>query len=104
MAARLATRIRGSPQIEATQDWKAVVNLEWLRFVEILESKPLKIGKRLLISNVRATLAPRVSRDKGRPHILIPASVAFGTGGHTTTAMSLRLLERLTRKWEKGWS
>jgi len=36
--------------------------------------------------------------------LVIPASAAFGTGGHATTAMSLRLLERLTRKWEKGWS
>jgi ribosomal protein L11 methyltransferase len=40
----------------------------------------------------------------GRLLLVIPASAAFGTGGHTTTAMSLRLLERLTRKWEKGWS
>ena len=38
-------------------------------------------------------------------HVLvIPASAAFGTGGHATTAMSLRLLEGLTRQWKKGWS
>jgi ribosomal protein L11 methylase PrmA len=45
-------------------------------------------------------------RLDARPPLLlvIPASAAFGTGGHATTAMSLRLLERLTRKWEKGWS
>ena len=30
--------------------------------------------------------------------------MAFGTGEHATTAMSLRLLERLTRKWKHGWS
>jgi ribosomal protein L11 methyltransferase len=38
------------------------------------------------------------------PLLVIPASAAFGTGEHATTAMSLRLLERLTRKWNDGWS
>jgi len=78
---------------------------DWLkRFADPGKSKPLKIGKRLLISNVGSTSASRRSRHKGRSHLLIPASAAFGTGEHVTTAMSLRLLERLTRKWEKGWS
>ena len=49
-------------------------------------------------------MASRQSQPKCRSHILIPASAAFGTGEHATTAMSLRFLERLTRKWEKGWS
>jgi ribosomal protein L11 methyltransferase len=40
----------------------------------------------------------------GIPFLLIPASAAFGTGEHVTTAMSLRLLERLTREWKDGWS
>jgi len=30
--------------------------------------------------------------------------MAFGTGEHPTTAMSLRLLEQLTRRWKRGWS
>ena len=78
---------------------------DWLkRFADPGKSKPLKIGKRLLISNVGGTSASRRSRHKGRSHLLIPASAAFGTGEHVTTAMSLRFLERLTRKWEKGWS
>ena len=77
----------------------------WLkRFAEPRRSKPLKIGKRLVIFNVGGTLASRLSRDKDGSHILIPASAAFGTGEHVTTAMSLRLLERLTRKWKGGWS
>ena len=38
------------------------------------------------------------------PLLVIPASAAFGTGEHATTAMSLRFLERLTRKWKDGWS
>jgi len=35
---------------------------------------------------------------------VIPASLAFGTGEHATTAMSLRFLEQLTRCWNPGWS
>jgi ribosomal protein L11 methyltransferase len=35
---------------------------------------------------------------------VIPASLAFGTGEHATTAMSLRFLEQLTRCWKRGWS
>jgi ribosomal protein L11 methyltransferase len=35
---------------------------------------------------------------------VIPASLAFGTGEHVTTAMSLRFLEQLTRCWTCGWS
>ena len=78
---------------------------DWLkRFADLNKSKPLRVGNRLLISNVGETLASRVSPDKGRSHIIIPASAAFGTGEHATTAMSLRLLERLTRKWKNGWS
>ena len=36
--------------------------------------------------------------------LVIPASLAFGTGEHATTAMSLRFLEQLTRRWNPGWS
>src|SRR4029077_18166346 len=36
--------------------------------------------------------------------LVIPASLAFGTGEHATTAMSLRFLEELTRCWNPGWS
>jgi ribosomal protein L11 methyltransferase len=43
-------------------------------------------------------------RAHGISFLLIPASAAFGTGEHATTAMSLRLLERLTRNWKHGWS
>jgi ribosomal protein L11 methyltransferase len=35
---------------------------------------------------------------------VIPASLAFGTGEHATTAMSLRFLEQLTRCWNPRWS
>ena len=46
----------------------------------------------------------RLSRHTGRRQIIIPASLAFGTGEHATTAMSLRFLEELTRCWNPGWS
>jgi ribosomal protein L11 methyltransferase len=37
------------------------------------------------------------------PSLVIPASAAFGTGQHATTAMCLRLLERLTHRRKNGW-
>jgi ribosomal protein L11 methyltransferase len=90
---------------------------DWLkRFTDLNKSKPLKVGKRLLISTTASSRAkPKAYGVKrairsGRPEVrqplvlVIPASAAFGTGEHATTAMSLRLLERLSRKWEKGWS
>ena len=43
-------------------------------------------------------------RHKDRSRIIIPASLAFGTGEHATTAMTLRFLEQLTRCWSSGWS
>jgi ribosomal protein L11 methyltransferase len=73
----------------------------WLKhFSRNRQSKPLKIGKRLVILNVGGTSVSRGSRHKGPSHILIPAGAAFGTGEHVTTALSLRLLEQVTRRWE----
>jgi ribosomal protein L11 methyltransferase len=76
----------------------------WLERFTRGDSKPIKIGKRLIISSVRGTLVSRLSRHKGRRHIIIPASLAFGTGEHATTAMSLRFLEELSRCWNPDWS
>jgi ribosomal protein L11 methyltransferase len=73
----------------------------WLERFARGDSKQIKIGKRLVVSSVGGTL---VSRHKGRSHIIIPASLAFGTGEHATTAMSLRFLEQLTRCWNPDWS
>jgi ribosomal protein L11 methyltransferase len=99
----------------------------WLeRFVRG-DSKPIKIGKRLMIVRSNDELrrysvrCPQgSSHHRARPDALrtahptagdintallvIPASLAFGTGEHATTAMSLRLLEQLTRRWNPGWS
>jgi ribosomal protein L11 methyltransferase len=99
----------------------------WLkRFADADKTKPLRIGGRLVIasSRVRAQYCSvrspqRIYTRRARPHALrtahttvrvkklllvIPASAAFGTGEHATTAMSLRLLERLTREWKNSWS
>jgi ribosomal protein L11 methyltransferase len=67
----------------------------WLRrFTKPTPTKPLRIGSRLL-----------VSRAKSGPNtIAIPADTAFGTGDHATTAMCLRMLERVTRRRSAGWS
>jgi ribosomal protein L11 methyltransferase len=68
------------------------------------QTEPIKIGKRLILFNVGGTSVSRRSRHQGPSHLIIPAGAAFGTGEHATTAMSLRLLEKLTRKWKPGWS
>ncbi len=70
---------------------------DWLtRFSGAQTTKPIKIGKRLII--YRSVPSKNRSRNKNTS-LLIPAGTAFGTGEHATTAMSLRLLERCTRFW-----
>jgi ribosomal protein L11 methyltransferase len=78
---------------------------DWVKRIFARQKRrTLRIGKRLVILNVGGTLASRWSRRKGPSHVLIPAGAAFGTGEHATTAMSLRLFERITRDLEPGWS
>ena len=78
---------------------------DWLqRLVRGQKRPPLRIGQRLVISNGEQAA---VSRDLSRTalrHLVIPAGAAFGTGEHATTAMSLRLLERITRRFPRDWS
>jgi ribosomal protein L11 methyltransferase len=78
--------------------------------------KPIRVGARLIIMNGGGALAPRLATNTapghkgpshispGPRHLVIPAAGAFGTGEHATTAMSLRMLERVTRPWGNGWS
>ncbi len=56
---------------------------DWLKQSLRHKTKPLKVGTR---------------------NLTIPAGAAFGTGEHATTAMSLRLFEKVTRNWNPGWS
>jgi ribosomal protein L11 methyltransferase len=100
---------------------------KWLERFARSDAKRIKIGKRLMVvrsinelqrCSVRRPL--QNFRHRARPDALrtahsaagdikpallvIPASLAFGTGEHATTAMSLRFLEQLTRRWNPGWS
>jgi len=70
----------------------------WLQhFAKQAAGKPLRIGSRLTILS-----EPAQQRGSARA-LIIPAEAAFGTGHHATTAMCLRLLERLTRRLTPGW-
>ena len=99
----------------------------WLERFARGDAKRIKIGKRLMVvrsmneqqrCSVRcpqrsfhhrvrpgALRAAHPAADTIKPALLvIPASLAFGTGEHVTTAMSLRFFEQLTRRWNPGWS
>ncbi len=78
---------------------------DWLdRFRRGNATKPLRIGNRLVITNEEDPCARREPGRQAPSHFLsIPAGAAFGTGEHATTAMSLRLLERVTRGLAPGW-
>jgi ribosomal protein L11 methyltransferase len=68
------------------------------RIISSVRSKPIKIGGRLVITDKR-----KRSQFADRCQLVIPASGAFGTGEHATTAMCLRLMEGVTRRWPDGW-
>jgi ribosomal protein L11 methyltransferase len=91
------------------------------RFASACNAEPIKIGKRLTVAQfivgrrgcthlARRTRVDAARREHATAQIgetqflLIPASMAFGTGEHATTRMALRLLEKLTRHWKRGWS
>jgi ribosomal protein L11 methyltransferase len=77
---------------------------DWLQRVTRAQKRsPVRIGKRLLVTNERDS-ALRRSPRQGAAHLFIPAGAAFGTGEHATTALSLRLLEQVTRGMKPGWS
>jgi ribosomal protein L11 methyltransferase len=72
---------------------------DWLeQLAKRNRAKPLRIGSRLIVSRTRVPTA------KSPRTIVIPAEAAFGTGEHATTAMCLRMLERMTRTRAAGWS
>jgi ribosomal protein L11 methyltransferase len=57
---------------------------DWLeQFRKRSQVKPVRIGSR---------------------QIVIPAEAAFGTGEHATTAMCLRMLERISQKRDHSWT
>lgn len=60
---------------------------------------PIRVGRRLEVVSEPAS----AGKSDDRIQLIIPAAGAFGTGEHATTAMSLRLLEEVTRKLPAGW-
>ena len=76
----IASRSKAELQKVASQFGGRVQKLprDWLKRSLHQKAKPIKVGRR---------------------HLLIPAGAAFGTGEHATTAMSLRLLERVLHLW-----
>jgi ribosomal protein L11 methyltransferase len=73
---------------------------DWLPLFAAVPPKPLRIGRRLVVTSGEdvADLAPSPLAA-----LRVPAGAAFGTGDHATTAMSLRILERVTRRLPPGW-
>jgi ribosomal protein L11 methyltransferase len=81
------------------------LRVDWLKqFARAQKTKSLHIGKRLLVTNDERISRSEKSHLPGCSHLVIPAGAAFGTGQHPTTAMSLRMLEQLTRRWKPGWT
>jgi ribosomal protein L11 methyltransferase len=70
-------------------DWHA-------EFLASHRTKPLRIGKRLVVTSESGEFDPATT-------LVIPAGAAFGTGEHATTAMSLRMLERISCRLAPGW-
>jgi ribosomal protein L11 methyltransferase len=72
---------------------------DWLEsYQAFATTKSIRVGKRLMIAREAK------HRAEDRHVLVIPAETAFGTGDHATTAMSLRLLEEITREMKAGWS
>lgn len=64
---------------------------------------PLRIrGKLLVVSTEKERTIAR-KKDAATPCLFIPASLAFGTGEHATTATCLRLLTDHTAKLSQPW-
>jgi ribosomal protein L11 methyltransferase len=80
---------------------------DWVeRFSRAGKTKTLRVGTRLLITRSGGFQTAVYSKSAAgkTPLLVIPAGTAFGTGEHTTTAMTLRLLEQTTRGWEAEWT
>jgi len=68
---------------------------DWLkRFARQERTEPLRIGRRLIVTSSSI----KREADSFPYSLIVPAGAAFGTGEHATTAMSLRLLEEVTRR------
>ncbi|MGF1656624.1 MAG: 50S ribosomal protein L11 methyltransferase [Verrucomicrobiales bacterium] len=74
--------------------FRSQVKVDWTK--QEPQRAPLKISNRLRV--VWTEKAWRENQGEAIPTLLIPASVAFGTGEHATTAMCLRILASKIRQ------
>ena len=73
---------------------------DWVR--SVVQGRPISIRGRLLVSSAESDKSlPDLKR--GQQLIRVPASLAFGTGDHATTASCLRLLCDVTRGLVRWW-
>jgi len=73
-------------------------NADWVK--SIVQKKPIPIRGRLRIVN----LEPEAGKTWDGDVIFVPASLAFGTGEHATTAGCLRLLCDIVPADQTGWT
>jgi len=73
-------------------------NADWVK--SIVQKKPIPIRGRLRIVN----LEPEAGKNWDGDVIFVPASLAFGTGEHATTAGCLRLLCDIVPADHTGWA
>ena len=92
-AQRLVRDFGGQARALRPGEWE-----RWLASSAI--DRPLVIGRGLLVSNQPEELDRlRAENEPAGRHVLcIPAAMAFGTGEHATTAMCLRLLDRVAQE------
>lgn len=92
-AARVLAETFGGAIEELSSGWQA-------RYFSAGRREPIRVGNRLVVAADAGDL-PHGAADTRT--LIIPASAAFGTGEHATTAMSLRMLERGSRRRPPGW-
>ena len=78
---------------ELSSGWQA-------RYFSAGRSGIIRIANRLIVAADAADVPQAAGAARS---LIIPASAAFGTGEHATTAMSLRMLERASRRLRSGW-
>jgi len=76
----------------------------WLTAQNTPQRAPIRVRGKLAIVSTEAE-RDAAAKDGGAPALWVPASLAFGTGEHATTAMCLRHLADLARPLaKKKWS
>jgi ribosomal protein L11 methyltransferase len=89
----------GGKTVSIPDDW-------WKAFAKASAHPPIRVGRQLRIlsgpDRGSSSRLPAQAEAETRT-LIIPAATAFGTGEHSTTAMSLRLLEETTRNFPVGW-